>query len=132
MQRPSPTHWRAPSRRWKRSNSNPTDRRAARTVAHEMGRVAGYVETLVETLREHVDGRKLAGIERRLVSLTEDEAARETVDPPPPDSSRRSRRIERIAAAEGYFRALAEGLRVSLATTGGDTVATLVPNPDAR
>jgi hypothetical protein len=53
----------------------------------------------------HVDGRKLAGVKRRLEQL----GSRE-----PPLSAAAgacARRIERLVEAEGYFRALADGLR---------------------
>ena len=52
-----------------------------------------------------LDGRKLAGVKRRLELLTEKEPMRAAV--------RRAdaQRVERLLEAEGYFRALADGLR---------------------
>lgn len=86
--------------------TNPGDIVAAREAMREMGRIAGYVETMVGALKHHLDGRKLAGVKRRLTDL---EARL------PPRDGRfdfNHARIDRILAAEGYFRALADGLRV--------------------
>ncbi|MDX2307156.1 MAG: hypothetical protein NW216_02845 [Hyphomicrobium sp.] len=74
-------------------------------MAREFGRIAGYVETIVGVLQHHLDGRKLAGVKRRL----------EQLEPPAPvrDAAGGADRrlLGRLAAAEGYFRALADGLR---------------------
>ena len=85
--------------------ADPASKAAARALAREYGRIAGYLETIVEVLRHHLDGRKLAGVKRRLDEL-------------PPESRggslapRKARaRIVRLSAAEGYFRALADSLR---------------------
>ena len=51
-----------------------------------------------------LDGRKLAGVKRRLDQL----ASRE---PLLSAAGAYARRIERLVEAEGYFRALADGLR---------------------
>ncbi|MGD9804470.1 MAG: hypothetical protein AB7E80_13960 [Hyphomicrobiaceae bacterium] len=84
--------------------SSPGDRSAARRVAREFGRIAGYVETMVAVLDDHLDGRKLAGVKRRLERL-------ETSVPGADELAGAQRqRIDRLAAAEGYFRALADGL----------------------
>jgi hypothetical protein len=83
----------------------PADARAQRLAVRELGRIAGYVEDIVKALEHHLDGRKLAGVKRRLEQL----AARE-----PMQASVRgadAQRIERLLEAEGYFRALADGLR---------------------
>jgi hypothetical protein len=81
------------------------DRRALREAARELGRIAGYVEDIVRALEDHLDGRKLAGVKRRLDQLSEPEPIRVAV--------RRldATRIEALHEAEGYFRALADGLR---------------------
>lgn len=84
----------------------PGNRMAGLRATRELGRIAGYIETIVEVLDDHLDGRKLAGVKRRLDqlasrSLLEQPAARADV-----------LRIDRLAEAEGYFRALADGLRM--------------------
>jgi phytoene/squalene synthetase len=83
----------------------PGSARAARRAALELGRIAGYVEDIVRALERHLDGRKLAGVKRRLDQLAGKgplEGALDGVD---------AGRIERLLEAEGYFRALADGLR---------------------
>ena len=52
-----------------------------------------------------LDGRKLAGVKRRLELLSEKEPMREAV------RKADAQRIERLLEAEGYFRSLADGLR---------------------
>jgi hypothetical protein len=37
----------------------PDDRPALLSATREMGRIAGYVETIVATLEDHLDGRKV-------------------------------------------------------------------------
>lgn len=89
-----------------RLEANPGDVAAARSLAREYGRISGYLETIVGVLRYHLDGRKLAGVKRRLEQLA----------PRPRGNSLASQRargqITRLLAAEGYFRALADSLRV--------------------
>jgi hypothetical protein len=83
----------------------PGSARAARQAARELGRIAGYVEDIVKALEHHLDGRKLAGVKRRLDQLGGKRPLREAllgVD---------AGRIERLLEAEGYFRALADRLR---------------------
>lgn len=82
-----------------------TSSRAAREAVRELGRIAGYVEDIVKTLEHHLDGRKLAGVKRRLDQLSAKEPIVTAV------RSADSQRIERLLEAEGYFRALADGLR---------------------
>ncbi|MCC7251206.1 hypothetical protein [Hyphomicrobium sp.] len=84
----------------------PNDRVAQRGVIREFGRITGYLETLVGVLQHHLDGRKLAGVKRRLEQLG---AHRTTVGPA---ASAAAIRVDRLLAAEGYFRALADSLRV--------------------
>jgi hypothetical protein len=81
----------------------PASARAARDAIRELGRIAGYVEDIVKALEHHLDGRKLAGVKRRLDRLAGTErGSLAGVD---------AGRIERLLEAEGYFRALADGLR---------------------
>ena len=90
---------------YEKLEKDPADKTAVRTAVREFGRLAGYIETLVNTLEGRVDGRRLAGIKRRLEALASEGliiASINSADAP---------RIERLAAAEGYFRALADGLR---------------------
>lgn len=84
--------------------ANPEDRLAARRAACEFGRIAGYLETMVGVLEHHLDGRKLAGVKRRLERLDASAPRSDCVQ------SASARRIARLTAAEGYFRALADSL----------------------
>lgn len=83
----------------------PRDARARAQAIRELERISGYIETMVEALQRHLDGRKLAGVKRRLEQLRPGELHKCVV------SGRRPMHIERLASAEGYFRALADGLR---------------------
>lgn len=83
----------------------PADKAAHRGLAREFGRISGYLETLVGVLQHHLDGRKLAGVKRRLEQL----GPRGTLAGPEAPVARI--RIDRLLAAEGYFRALADALR---------------------
>jgi hypothetical protein len=85
--------------------TTPRDRAAREQAIRELGRIAGYIETMVGALDHYLDGRKLAGVKRRLEQLRPGELHRCVV------SGRRPEQIERLASAEGYFRALADGLR---------------------
>jgi len=85
------------------------DRDARNQASRELSRIAGYVETLVVALDEHLDGRKLAGVKRRLDAL---DAGRVVACLAGSGiASQVPVHIERLAEAEGYFRALADGLR---------------------
>ena len=90
---------------YERLEKDPKDKAAERMAIREFGRLAGYVENILVTLDGKVDGRRLAGIKRRLEGLALEGLIT--------DSLKRadSTRIERLVAAEGYFRALADGLR---------------------
>lgn len=88
-----------------RLETDPADKVAARQTIRELGRIAGYVETIVGVLEHHIDGRKLAGVKRRLEQLQMHEAAGRAID------RIDAPRIDRLLTAEGYFRALADGLR---------------------
>lgn len=79
---------------------------AEREAVRELGRITGYVEDIVAALEDHLDGRKLAGVKRRLEGLAGREPVRLAV------KAADAQRIERLLEAEGYFRALADSLRV--------------------
>ena len=92
------------------SQAQPRNRHAAQQASKELGRIAGYVEDIIVLLDSHLDGRKLAGVKRRLETLSgrgfegglEPELARQlAID-----------QIDRLAEAEGYFHSLAARLRV--------------------
>jgi hypothetical protein len=83
----------------------PHDRGARERAVRELGRISGYIETMVGVLEHHLDGRKLAGVKRRLEMLRPGELTRNVV------AGRKPIHIDRLASAEGYFRALADGLR---------------------
>lgn len=78
---------------------------AHREAVRELGRIAGYVEDIVAALHDHLDGRKLAGVKRRLDQIAGREPVLQSV------RAADVQRIERLLEAEGYFRALADGLR---------------------
>lgn len=84
----------------------PGDKAAQRGLVRELGRITGYLETLVGVLQHHLDGRKLAGVKRRLEQLGPHRKI--AAD----DISAARLRVDRVLAAEGYFRALADGLSV--------------------
>jgi hypothetical protein len=84
---------------------DPSSSRAGQEAVRELGRIGGYVENIVQTLEDHLDGRKLAGVKKRLELLTEKEPMRAAV------RKADTQRVERLLEAEGYFRALADGLR---------------------
>jgi hypothetical protein len=69
------------------------------------GSVGAGNEDIVRALEHHLDGRKLAGVKRRLDRLAGTEPMRTAV------RSADAQRIEHLLEAEGYFRALADGLR---------------------
>lgn len=88
-----------------RLEADPADPAARRQMLRELGRITGYVETMMGPLRHDLDGRKLAGVKRRLEQLEGGVCRCGKAIGPAPEG------IERIVAAEGYFRALADGLR---------------------
>jgi len=88
-----------------RLGAAPRDRATKIEAIRELGRISGYIVTLVDVLEHHLDGRKLAGVKRRLELLRPGELRRCVV------SGRKPIHIERLASAEGYFRALADGLK---------------------
>src|SRR5689334_795529 len=88
-----------------RLKERPAEPRTERAAIRELGRISGYVEDIVEALEEHLDGRKLAGVKRRLEALAAQGPMLAAV------RSADAQRIERLLEAEGYFRALADGMR---------------------
>jgi len=48
---------------------SPEDRSSLLAATRELGRVSGYVETIMSTLEDHLDDRKQAGVKRRLEHL---------------------------------------------------------------
>ena len=82
----------------------PGDAKLLSAVVREFGRIGGYIETIVDVMRHHLDGRKLAGVKRRLEQL--DRPNRDALG----GAGALRQQIDRLTAAEGYFRALADGL----------------------
>ena len=91
--------------RWLGALASLDDTRVREQAIRELGRIAGYIETMVDALDRHLDGRKLAGVKRRLEQLGPDELHKCVL------SGRNPADIDRLASAEGYFRALADGLQ---------------------
>jgi hypothetical protein len=80
----------------------------------ELGRISGYVETIVAVLEHHLDGRKIAGVKRRLEHLDVERLADGLATGHPVarvDALEIKARCGQLLAAEGYLRALADGLR---------------------
>lgn len=92
--------------------SQPADRQRLLAVIRELGRINGYIETIVLALEHHLDGRKLAGVKRRLENLTPFELESAAA------CGQAFAQARRLASAEGYFRALADALRARGATFG--------------
>lgn len=89
-----------------RLQHEPANVRAERLAIRELGRISGYVEHIIRTLDRHLDGRKLAGVKRRLEALAAKEPIQAAI------GRADARCVERLLEAEGYFRALADSLRV--------------------
>ena len=83
----------------------PHDRSALLTATRELGRISGYVETIMSALQHHLDGRKRAGVKRRLDTLAPFELEAAVAE------HGAFRQARRLTAAEGFFRALADALR---------------------
>lgn len=90
---------------FERLDKDPDDSDATRNAVREFGRLRGYVENITDALDGQIDGRRLAGIERRLQRIASEGLIVESLERADP------RRIARLAAAEGWFRALADGAR---------------------
>ena len=91
-----------------RSANPATSLKARRTAIRELGRVHGYVTTIVEVLQHRLDERRLAGVKKQLESL--DQGPLRVLSEDEPVSS--ELRIDQLYAVEGYFRALTDSLRV--------------------
>jgi hypothetical protein len=89
-----------------RLETDADDQSAAREALREFGRIAGYIETIVGVLQHHLDGRKLAGVKRRLEQLAP-QGLRQSLS-----AGKAQAHTDRLIATEGYFRALADSLRV--------------------
>ena len=83
----------------------PNDRSALMAATRELGRIAGYVETIMSALQHHLDGRKRAGVKRRLETLEPFELEAAVAE------HGAFRQARRLTSAEGFFRALADALR---------------------
>ena len=84
---------------------HPQDRAYSLSAIRELGRISGYLETIVGALQHHLDGRKLAGVKRRLEHLTPFDLDVVLAEHGP------FAHAARLTSAEGYFRALADALR---------------------
>ena len=86
-------------------DSQPHEKQHILTASRELGRISGYLETIVGALAHHLDGRKLAGVKRRLEHL-------HPFDPQAMIAERGAfANARRLTVAAGYFRALANALR---------------------
>ena len=88
----------------------PGDAITRNEALRELGRMTGYVETIVAVLEQHLDGRKIAGVKRRLDQLDVERLAFALANEARQHAHGRVS-IDQLATAEGYFRALADGLR---------------------
>ena len=105
MPRKSPQRSDGLRRRWRRSKADPDDRPALLSATRELGRISGYVETIMAALEDHLDGRKQAGVKRRLEHLKPFDLEAAILE------FGAFRHARRLISAEGYFRALADTLR---------------------
>ncbi|MEO1543173.1 MAG: hypothetical protein AAFR75_04045 [Pseudomonadota bacterium] len=85
--------------------TEPTNKKQKRIAEQEFGRIKGYVDTIVDVLYGHLDGRKLAGVKRRINGIDTDIRIGE------PGSNTIVRVVQHLNEAEGYFRAIADALR---------------------
>ncbi|MEZ5857156.1 MAG: hypothetical protein R3D67_21345 [Hyphomicrobiaceae bacterium] len=90
---------------FERLEKDARDKEARRIAIREFGRLAGYVEGIVAALDGRIDGRRVAGLKRRLEGLALEGLIAHSIA----HADRAS--VERLASAEGYFRALADGLK---------------------
>jgi hypothetical protein len=91
--------------------AHPAHLSARRDAVRELGRISGYLDDLVSVLDDALDGRKVSGLRRRLAQLGSPLPA--TIMLRTATHSRAPPRLESLLDAEGYFRALADGLRAS-------------------
>jgi hypothetical protein len=95
---------------WRAQAMHYTGWRGCRTIPARASRrsaslAASRATSSVDALDRHLDGRKLAGVKRRLEQLGPGELHKCVL------SGRKPTDIDRLASAEGYFRALADGLQ---------------------
>ena len=90
----------------KETEDSPALRQASRDLGRELGRISGYVEDIVILLEDQLDGRKLAGVKRRLETIAEAVGDLDAV------KAMANHHLDRLSESEGYFRALADGLRL--------------------
>lgn len=90
---------------FERLEKDAADKAAARIAIKELARLTGYVESLVAVLEGRIDGRRVQGLKRRLEGLAYEGLIADSI------KRADATRIERLSAAEGYFRALADELR---------------------
>ncbi|MFV0297949.1 MAG: hypothetical protein ACK5JT_17730 [Hyphomicrobiaceae bacterium] len=90
---------------FERLEKDDSDTAARRVAVREFGRLAGYVEGIVSALDGQIDGRRIAGLKRRLEGLALEGLIADSI------AKADRARIDRLASAEGYFRALADGLK---------------------
>ncbi len=86
-------------------SANAANKTAARDARRELGRMTGYVEDIAAALEDHLDGRKIAGVKRRLEALIDKRRIDQAIAQA--DDARAARLVE----AEGYFRSVAGRLR---------------------
>ena len=86
-------------------DDQPDDKQQLLAAERELGRITGYLETIVGALRHHLDGRKLAGVKRRLEHLEPYAAGALIAERGAFENA------SRLTSAEGFFRALADALR---------------------
>ncbi len=77
--------------------TNADNRKARRDARREIGRISGYVEDIATALEGHLDGRKIAGVKRRLEALVEEQRIEQAI------GQAGEVRIARMVDAEGYF-----------------------------
>lgn len=85
--------------------TKPNDQITLLAATRELGRIGGYVETILDALEHHLDGRKQAGVKRRLEHLQPFELEAAVAE------HGAFKHAARLTSAEGYFRALADALR---------------------
>ena len=90
-------------------DAHPGNLGAQRQALRDFGRIAGYVETIVTVLQHHLDGRKLAGVKRRLERLEQGAEVPTATSVSSPAAMKIH--AGHLMTAEGYFRALADALR---------------------
>lgn len=85
--------------------AHPADKSSILSAVRELGRISGYLETIIGALEHHLDGRKLVGVKRRLEHL-------QPFDLEAVLAERGAfAQATRLSSAEGFFRALADALR---------------------